>query len=452
MPAITDDNRKWWILIAMALGGGLIMLDETVVGVALPTLRKDLSMSAVAAHWVVSIYMLVFAGLAAAGGRIGDLIGFKTLVLAGTAIFGASSLAAGFSQSGAFLIAARAVEGLGAAIIFPATIAMVMLAFPKEQRGMAIGILAAIGTVFLGIGPLAGGFLTELVSWRWIFWVNVPVAAAIAAIVFLASADPPRDPDPQPFDGWGLITLVAGLTALVFAIMQGADWGWTNIAIAGCLFGGLALLALFAVIETRQKAPLINVDLFANASFSGCIFVIFAGQFSKIAIVVFGALYLQDKTGMSPLTTGFALLVSVAAFPFLSAPVGRLADKTGARALVLSGMTLATLGMIWLGVAVRWDSYVLLLPGLIGWGLGMPLCYAPALRAMANSVAMAQQGQASGIGVTSRLIGGVIGMAIGSALLAATGSFGIVFSVTAAVMATAVAFGWFAIDRTDARA
>ncbi|MCP4779921.1 MAG: MFS transporter [Hyphomicrobium sp.] len=190
-----------------------------------------------------------------------------------------------------------------------------------------------------------------------------------------------------------------------------------------------------------------EVDLIANASFSACIFVIFVGQFSKIAIVVFGALYLQDKLGMSPLTAGLALLASVAAFPFLSAPVGRLADKYAARPLVLSGIALATLAMFWLGFTVAWDSYVLLLPGLIGWGLGMPLCYAPALRAMANSVPLEKQGQASGIGVTSRLLGGAIGMAVGSSLLVTTGSFEVVFLATAGVMLVAVLFGFFAIER-----
>lgn len=307
----------------MGAGAGLIMLDETVVGVALPTLRDDLGMSKVAAHWVVSAYMLVFAGIAAASGRIGDIVGFKTLIIAGAAIFGLVSLAAGFAQDGTFLIAARAVEGIGAAVIFPATFAMLMLVFPKEQRGMAIGVLAAIGTMFLAVGPLVGGFLTEIVSWRWIFWVNVPIVAMIVLIVLLAWVDPPRKPEAESFDTWGLVTLVAGLTLLVFAIMQGAAWGWTEDISLTCLVGGIVLLGLFIIIERGRIAPLIAVDLFASPSFSACIFVIFVGQFSKITIVVFGALYLQDNLGMSPLTAGLALLVSVAAFLFLSAPVGR---------------------------------------------------------------------------------------------------------------------------------
>lgn len=157
MLGITDSSRKWWVLVAMSVGGGLMMLDETVVGVALPAMRHDLGMSNAAAHWVINAYMLVFAGLAAAAGRLGDIIGFKLLMLAGVAIFGVASLVAGFADSGAFLIAVRAVEGVGAAVILPGTVAMIMLVFPPEQRGMAIGTLAAIATSFLAMGPLVGG-------------------------------------------------------------------------------------------------------------------------------------------------------------------------------------------------------------------------------------------------------------------------------------------------------
>ena len=192
MLPIDDENRKWWILIAMGAVGGLILLDETVVGVALPTIREHLGMSSVASHWIVSAYLLVFTGFAAAVGKIGDVIGLRTAFVVSMAIFGLSSLAAGFAADGAWLIAARAVQGLGAAVIFPASFAMVTIVFPKEQRGMAIGILAAVGTVFLAAGPLVGGLLTEVFSWRWIFWVNAPIVVLITLIVSAAWVDPPR--------------------------------------------------------------------------------------------------------------------------------------------------------------------------------------------------------------------------------------------------------------------
>jgi len=449
MLRVTDANRKWWILIAMSVGGGLMMLDETVVGVALPVMRHDLGMSASAAHWVVNSYMLVFAGLAAAAGRLGDLVGFKRLMLAGVAVFGIASLVAGFAESGTFLIVVRAIEGIGAAIILPGTVAMIMLVFPPEQRGMAIGVLAAIGTSFLALGPLVGGFLTEVVSWRWIFWINVPIVAVIAGVVAIAWIDPQRQPVRAAFDVAGTAALVLGLSMVVFATMQGSVWGWTQGLIIALLAGGIAALLLFVVVERRVADPLIDVALFRDASFSACNGVLFAGQYAKLAIVIFLPLFLQDVVRMSPLDAGLALLVAVAAFPFLSAPVGRLADKYGARPLVLAGLAAATVGMAWLAVAVPWNSYWVLLPGLVLWGLGMPFCYAPTLRAMSNAVPTEKQGQTSGIGVTSRLFGGAIGTAVSSALLVGVGSYRAVFFATAAAMAASLVFAALAIKRED---
>ena len=445
MFAITDQNRKWWILFAMAACAGLIMLDETVVGVALPTLRRDLGMSEVASHWVISVYMLAFASAAAAGGRIGDLLGFRALLFAGTALFGFASLACGLANDGAFLIAARAVQGIGAAAIFPATVAMIMIVFPKEQRGMAMGTLAAIGTVFLTVGPLVGGFLTEIVSWRSIFWINIPVVVAVASVVALAWTAKAPEHAEEPFDTGGLATLVGGITLVVFAIMQGPTWGWTQGVIVAAFLGGAGLVAAFVLLESRRTAPLINVELFRDQAFAACNLVIFTGQFTKIAIVVFGALYLQQRLGMTPLTAGLALLVAVAGFPFLSILVGRLADRSGARPLVLTGLAVATLAMFWIALATGWNSYALLAPGLLVWGLGMPFVYAPTLRAMANSVPSEKQGQVGGIGVTMRLLGGTVAMAFGSTLLVMTGSFQAVFLVTALVMLVALLFAWATI-------
>jgi EmrB/QacA subfamily drug resistance transporter len=444
---INEATRKWWILIAMGAVAGLMMLDETVVAVALPTMRDDLTMSEVASHWVISAYFLVFTVFAAAGGKIGDMAGFRGVTLTGATLFGLASLACGFADSGAMLIAARVFQGLGAALIFPATVAMVTIVFPKEQRGMAIGVLAAIGTSFLALGPLIGGFLTEIMSWPWIFWINVPVVVAIVAIVLIAWADPPRREVRSRLDHGGLASSVIGLALLVFAIMEGASLGWTQAVILASLAGGVALLALFVWLETRREDPLIEVDLFRSAEFSACTLVLLIGQFSKITLIVYGALYLQDDLSMAPLTAGLALLVAVAAFPFMSPVVGRLADRYGARRLVLGGLSVATLGMLWLGIAVAWDSYVLLLPGLILWGLGMPFCYAPTLRTMANAVPQEKQGQTSGIGITARLLGGTLGMAVSSTLLVMTGYFAVVFIATACVMAAAVLFGWLAIER-----
>ena len=450
MLKITDDNRKWWILTALGAAGGLIMFDETVIGVALPTIRHDLGMTELAAHWTISIYMLVFASLAAAAGKIGDLIGFRVLFTAGIAIFGAASFLCGWAQNGDVLLVARAIQGVGAAIIFPASIAMLVLVFPKEQRGVAIGILAATGTVFLAAGPLIGGTLTEILSWRWVFWINAPIAIIIVTIVSLSWSLPKKAAEGSIFDIKGFILMTLGLSLFVFAIMQGASWGWTQIYILSALIGGVISLVIFYILERRSEQPLIDVRLFHSASFSSANLILFAGQFSKLSLVVFGALFLQDKLGLSPFQSGLALLVCVAAFPVLSIPVGRLADLFGARSLVLGGLAFATLGMFWVAIATAADSYVSLLPGLIIWGLGMPFCYAPTLRAMANSVPAEKQGEVSGIGVTSRLLGGTLGVALSSTVLVASGGFQGVFYLAAWVMLGALVFGGLVFDKGEA--
>ena len=450
MLGINDTNRRWWILIAVSAIPGLILLDETVVGVALPTIRQDLGMSETAAHWVISVYFLAMTAFAAAFGKIGDIVGFDKLLYIGAALFAGASLAAGFADSGAVLIAARAVEGLAAAIIFPGVIAMIAVVFPPEQRGMAIGTMASVGTIFMVGGPLIGGFLTEIISWRWIFWINVPIVAAIALVIALAWVAPQRKAETSRFDYSGLVTLITSMTLIVFAVMQGGSWGWGNPIILTCLIVGLAVLAVFIIIENRRDAPLLEVDLFRIGEFSACTLLMFVGQYTKITVVIFGALYLQQKLGMSPLTAGFALLAAVAGFPFLSAPAGRSADKHGARKPVLLGLGLATLAMAWIVVAAIWDDYLLLLPGFLLWGIGMPFCYSPALRAMANAVPQEKQGQAGGVSITGRLVGGTVSVALGSTLLVATGSFQLVFLTTTVIMAAVWLAAWRAIAEETA--
>lgn len=443
---IRGEHRKWWILIAMGTVGGLFLLDETVVGVALPSMRRDLGMSQTLSHWVISAYFLVFTAFAAVSGKMGDRIGFRNVVLIGGIAFGVASLACGFAESGAVLIAARAVQGFGAAVLFPATIAMVTIVFPVEQRGMAIGVFASITTSFLFVGPAVGGVLTEFVSWQWIFWINVPLVVAIIVIVLIAWVDLPRDPERPRLDYGGLVTLVAGLSMIVFAVMQGASWGWMRAVIVGLLLGGVVAFVLFVIIENRTAEPLIEVDLFRSVSFSASTLVLFTGQYSKLSIVVFGALYLQDALGMSPLMAGLAILVPVAGFPFLSGPCGKISDRYGARKPVLAGLTVATVAMVWIGATASWDSYWWLLPGFIGWGVGMPFCYVPVLRLVANSVSKEKQGQASGIAATSRLVGGTFGVSISSTLLVGASSFAAVFLVTAAIMFLTLVFGVMAIE------
>jgi len=447
MQFLDDKNRKWWILVAMGGVVGLILLDETVVGVALPSVKRDLGLSEVAAHWVINAYLLVFAGLAAAAGKLGDVVGLKRLFVLGVVIFGLASLSAGFAQDAFWLIAARAIQGIGAAVIFPASMAMVTIAFPKEKRGLALGIYGAIGTVFLALGPLVGGFLTDFYSWRWIFWINPPIAAGIALMVAFAWVDPPREEAAARFDYLGLILLVSGLGLFVFALMQGPEWGWSEPAIVALLIAGLALLATFVLVERRIASPLIDVDLFDSATFSACNLVVFAAQFSKIAVIVFGAIYLQNSLHMTPLEAGLALVAAVGPAPFTATLSGRLADRVGERIPTLAGLAAAGLALLWIGFAVVWDNYWLLFPALLIWGGASPFLFMPPQRAIMNAVPVSKQGQAGGIAMTSQLLGGTIGMAVCGTLFVMTNDFRVVILATAGLMLAILLIGWLTIKR-----
>jgi EmrB/QacA subfamily drug resistance transporter len=447
MPEISERVRRAAIVGAMGGVLGLILLDETVVGVALPVIRRELGLSTTLAGWVINAYLLVFSALAAAAGRLGDAIGVRRIFLLGVATFGLASVASGLAQGPGSLIAARVVQGIGAAVIFPASLSMVTLVFDAEERGIALGICGSIGTVFLAVGPLVGGFFTEVVSWRWIFFVNPVLVVLIGGVVAVVWRDPPIPPQTRGLDGRGLAALCVGLGLLVFGVMQGPDWGWSQPVVATSIAVGLVVLAAFAVLEHRSASPLIEVDLFARPTFAACSLVIFSAQVSKIAVIVFGSFYLQDALGLGPLAAGLALLPAVVPNPLTGVLAGHLADRFGARGPALWGVAVSAAAVIWVGALLSREAYGVLVPALVLWGGAISFLFVPPQRALMNAVPAEQQGQAAGINMTAQLLGGTIGMSVCSTVFAVTGSFTAVFLVTGAVLLGVLAFGWRAIDR-----
>lgn len=420
---------------------GIVVLDETVVGVALPTMVRDLGLGVVTSHWVVNAYLLVFAGLAAAAGRLGDWVGLKALFIVGLAIFGLASLASGFAQNGAWLIATRAMQGVGAAIIFPASLAIISHAFPPAQLGMAMGIYGAIGTFFLALGPFAGGFVSEFLSWRWIFWINPPIVVVIGLVVLSVWCDPPREPAGQ-LDFGGLVTLVAGLGMVVFAIMQGPDWGWSHLAVWLVLVAGVAMMVLFVVLELRTSRPLIDVALFRTGAFTSFNLVIFLAQFSKIAVFIFAAAYLQSALGYSAMIAGIALLAGTVPPLMTAFPTGMVLDRLGARRLLLGGLTASVVAMVWMTLAVTRDSYVLLLPALIVWGGSVSVLFIPSLRDVMNAVPPGKRGQAGGISMTAQLLGGTVGMTVCGTVFAITGVYWPIFLLCGCLFLIVLVLCW----------
>lgn len=409
---------------------GIVTLDETVVGVALPTMIRDLDLTTVASHWVINAYLLVFTGLAAAAGRLGDIIGLRRLFVIGIAIFGLASLACGFAQNGTWLIAMRAVQGIGAAVIFPGSLAMMTHAFPEEQRGLAMGIYGSIGTLLLSLGPLAGGFFSEYLSWRWIFWINPPIVVVVVLMVLAAWHDPPTEARSVKLDIPGLIALVVGLGLAVSAIMQGPDWGWSNPAIWLLLAAGVAALIVFVMIELRVAQPLIDVVLFRNGAFTTFNLVVFTAQFSKIAVFVFVALYLQNVLGFGALIAGTAILAATIPTLLTAFPTGLVLDRVGSRVLLVGGSAAGALAMLAVALGIIWNSILLVLPALMVWGVCVSVLFVPALRDVMNAVPPDKRGEAGGISMTAQLLGGTIGMTVCGTLLTTTSTYWPIYALT----------------------
>ncbi|MEM7443919.1 MAG: MFS transporter [Pseudomonadota bacterium] len=434
--------RDWLLLTMIGITVGQIALNESAIGLALPSMRQDLGMSQPQSHWAVNAYLLVFAALIAGAGKLGDLIGLKPVFVGGVVIFTLGSVACALAMTGDQIIAARAVQGIGAAAIYPASLAMSSLIFPPEREGQALGLFSAIAAGFLVLGPLVGGLLTQGLSWRWIFWVNVPAVIAIP-FVLAGRFDEARKTDKRRFDFIGLALLVVGLGALVIGTMEGPDWGWSSPTTIIALALGVVGLGAFVLVEQRLDQPLIRVGLFGFGAFSYANSAVFLGMSQRMVVAVFGALFLQDVLGYDPIDAGLALLPAMIPVALLATYSGRLADRMDPVVVTKIGMAATGLCLVWTAIAIALESYWVMLPALVLWGATMTLIMAPPRKTIMAIAGREQRGEASGISLATQLLGATTGIAIASAVLSATSSYTIVFAVTAAITLVVCAMGLF---------
>lgn len=422
----------------------MVLLDETVVGVALDTIREDLGMSDLFSHWVVNAYLLTLTLSVAAAGRLADVIGVRDTFLVGAAVFGVASVAAGIAQSGEWLVAARAVQGVGGAFMFTIGTTMCGIAFEERQRGFAIGIYGVIGTIAIALGPFVGGVLVEFASWRWIFFLNIPIALAAVAIVLTAWRDPEGIGTRPHFDVRGLLGLSLLLGPLVLALMQAPEWGWDDPATIGLLalsaLGGL----VFTRVELRVPEPLIELELLARPTVLGANLTLLFAQFGKVSLIVFGALYLQGPVGFTPLEAGAALLLANALVPPGALIAGRVTDSRGARGPLLLGLVCVTASFAWIAALAGEESLPVLIPGLLLYGWSQGFLFGPAIAAILNAVPPEKRGEASGVLTTAQMLGGALAVPVlGAALL--DHGYTEVFWVTAGLALVTLVISFFTV-------
>ena len=415
-----DSRTRWLALYVLCLGDLMIVLDGTIVNVALPTIREDLGFSPESLAWVVNAYLLTFGGFLLLGGRLGDLFGHRRLFLIGTTLFTLASLACGISNSQETLIAARAVQGLGGAIVSAVALSLIMTLFTEPaDRAKAMGVFGFVLSGGGTAGVLLGGVLTDVLDWHWIFLVNLPVGIAVVALTFALLPSAPGIATGR-VDFAGAVTVTGSLMLAVYAIVNGNDAGWTSLQTLGLLGSSAVLLALFIVIESRIAAPLMPLGIFRNRNVSTANVIGVLMAAGLFAYFFLSALYLQGILGYSPMEVGLAYLPSTMLWGASSLLLSdRLIMRFGINTPLIAGLGLMTLGLILFArTPVDGNFLIDVLPATLAVGLGAGIGFNPILLAAMSGVEQAEAGLASGVVNTAFMMGGALGLAVLASLAA----------------------------------
>jgi len=422
-PTIKLKHSPWLVLFTLCLGFFMILLDTTIVNIAIPDITRRLHAGLDDILWVLNAYILVYAVLLITAGRLGDLFGPKRLFVVGMVIFTLASVACGLAQNSTQLIGARIVQGVGGALLTPQTLSVITVIFPADKRGAAFGIWGAVAGVATVTGPTLGGWLVTTFDWRWIFFVNLPVGilALTLALIVMPNINFHRQ---HRLDWVGTILATVGLFLLTYGLIEGQphDWGevWGPITIPMIIIAGVVVLALFMVQQYLQRAqePLIPFTIFADRNFSLMNFVVAAVGFGMLGLFVPLVIYLQSVLGLSALQAGLTVAPMSLVSMFVAPAAGRMSDKVGGKYILLAGLSLFALGMGVLIASAHVDSTRLhLLPGLIVAGFGLGMTFAPLQTVAMRNIQPQMAGAASGFINTTRQLGAVIGSAAVGALL-----------------------------------
>ncbi len=423
-PVVADptpsSTSRWLVLVIACLAQFMVVLDATVVNVALPSIQRGLHFSPANLQWVVNGYTLVFGGFLLLGGRAADLLGRKRLFIAGIVVFSLASLLNGLAQSSTMLVAGRGLQGLGGALVSPAALSIINTTFTETQeRTKALGVWSAIAAGGGAVGLLLGGVLTDLASWQWIFFVNVPVGVIALLLAVRYVPESRILLAHRTFDLSGAVTVTAGLVVLVYAIVKAQAFGWGSARTVGLIALSLALLALFVAIERRSAAPLMRLSIFKIRTLTVADIVLLLVASGLFGMFFFASLYVQEILGYSPLQAGIAFLPVTAGIVVGAGISQQLIPRLGLRNVSIGGVTLATIGMLVLTQLPVHGSYAAdLLPGLLPMSIGMGLTFVPITLLGTGGVAPEDAGLASGLFNTAQQVGGSLGLAILSTVAA----------------------------------
>jgi EmrB/QacA subfamily drug resistance transporter len=419
LPGLTDANRRWWTLAGTCMGLFVLMLDSTVINVALPDIARALDATTAGLQWVMNAYLLVLASFVVSAGRLGDILGRRRVFLIGMAAFAGGSVVAAVSGSEEVLVAGRVLQGLGGAALLGLSLAIVSTVFPAGERARALGIWAGVSALALGLGPLVGGALVEAVSWRWLFWLNLPFCVLGVVLVLASTAEQRDETAARRIDIPGVITVGLGLAAIVVALVEGKTWGWTSVVTLSLFVAGLGFLVAFWFIEHRVEWPIVEFDLFRNGPYFGASAAGFCLVGCYWGLMFLQPQYLQTDLGHSALEAGLLILPVTAPMIVISPLGGRLSALFGVRPLMTVGMALGTAGLVVLAQVDDSSGYALLFPGYLLFGLALGCVYAPMSTAAMTAMPQAKAGIAAGVLAMNRVLAGALVLAAAGAVFQA---------------------------------
>jgi len=439
----TSSANRWLILVIACLAQFMVVLDATVVNVALPSIQRGLHFSPANLQWVVNAYTLIFGGFLLLGGRAADLLGRRRLFIAGIALFAFASMLNGLAQSSTLLILGRGLQGLGGALVSPAALSIITTTFTDTgERTRALSVWSAIAAGGAAAGLLLGGVLTDLASWRWVFFVNVPVGVITTLLALRFVPESRAEGAHRSFDLLGAATITGGLLVLVYGIVKAQAFGWGSARTIGLLAGGLALVAVFIAVERRSVAPLVRLGIFRVRTIAAANAALLLVASAMFGMFFFASLYVQEILGYNPLHAGLAFLPVTLGIGAGAGAAQQLIRRFGVRAVATAGVVIAAAGMVILtGLAVH-GSYGSLLVGLIPLSIGMGLVFVPITLLAMSGVGDADAGLASGLFNTSQQVGGSLGLALMSTFAASRTSGLLSSSATHVTVASAKVAGY----------